>query len=101
MVYYGCQPARLTTKSFAPTTAAMGSLGWAQCYWCWKWRYNMYIPDWMAEPLCGDCIDRMLANLGPPWWPDSRTRVELVVTKRLPASAARLIAEFARSPFEP
>ena len=61
----------------------------------------MYIPDWVEEPLCGDCIDRMLDDLGPPWWPDSRTRVELVVTKRLPAIAARLIAEFARESFEP
>ena len=79
----------------------MGSLGWAQCYWCWKWRRGMYIVDWIEKPLCGDCIDRLLEDEGPPWWPDARTRVELVLCRRLPADASRLIAEFARESWEP
>ena len=44
---------RLVASSFK----IMGSLGWAQCTWCWRWEYNMYIPDGIDGPLCGDCLD--------------------------------------------
>ena len=81
---------------------AMGSLGWAQCYWCWKWQYNMYIIDWIQEPLCDVCIDRLIDDeQGPPWWPDGRTRLQIVLQRRLPAIPARLIAEYARELWEP
>ena len=79
----------------------MGSLGWARCLWCWKLEYNMYIVDWIEEPLCPTCIDRLLEEKGPPWWPDARTRLEIVLELSLPAKPARLIAEFARQDWEP
>ena len=79
----------------------MGTLGWRQCYWCWKWVDNMYIVDWIGEPLCEPCIERLVDGKGPPWWPDGRTRVQLVLERRLPAKAAHLIAEFAREQWEP
>ena len=34
----------------------MGSLGWARCCCCKKWRVNMYIPDGGDGPRCGDCL---------------------------------------------
>ena len=51
--------------------AAMGSLGWAQCYWCRRWAYNMYIPDGINGALCGDCLDLQR----PPYRPDLVDRV--------------------------
>ena len=50
---------------------AMGSLGWAKCYWCGKWEYNMYIPDGVDNPLCEYCLD---SRRGPPQ-PDARARL--------------------------
>ena len=79
----------------------MGSLGWDQCYWCCKWQKNMYIVDWIEGPLCDDCMDRLCQGKGPPWWPDARTRLEIVLTRWLPADSARLIAEYAREDWRP
>ena len=74
----------------------MGSLGWAQCYWCWRWEYAMYIPDWVGRPLCMWCGDREMDGYRPPWQPDARARLQLVLQSRLPGRAAELVAEFAR-----
>ena len=52
----------------------------------------MYIVDWIVEPLCATCMDRLVEEKGPPWWPDARTRLEIVLTRWLPADPARLIA---------
>ena len=78
-----------------------GLQDWSKCYWCWKWQDGMYIVDWIERPLCGTCIDRLCQGEGPPWWPDSRTRLEIVLMRRLPANPARLIAEYAREDWEP
>ena len=75
---------------------AMGSLGWAQCYWCWRWEYDMYIPDWVGRPLCVRCGDRDDEGERPPWQPDARARLQLVLEKMLPGRAAELVADFAR-----
>ena len=56
-----------------PNHRSMGSLGWCQCYWCWRWEYNMYIPDGVGGPLCGDCLDLV----EPPWVPNNRQRAEI------------------------
>ena len=58
---------------------SMGSLGWEQCYWCWKWEDDMYIPDGVNSPLCGDCL---LLN-EPPWWPNHMERQRLKVWRLL------------------
>ena len=56
----------------------MGSLGWARCYWCWRWEWNPYIPDFIpgpepdgdhGGPLCDACMDRWIEGSGPPWQP--------------------------------
>ena len=52
---------------------SMGSLGWAQCYWCVSWQFNMYIPDGVNAPLCGRCLDRLCDGYGP-LRPDARGR---------------------------
>ena len=46
----------------------MGSLGWAQCYWCSRWEEDMYIPDSehlqaeygniIGAPWCADCLEQ-------------------------------------------
>ena len=64
---------------------AMGSLGWARCYWCWNWEYNMYIPDGINRPLCGDCIDRLLDGQRPPYQPDNLARCANWLVLVLPA----------------
>ena len=33
----------------------MGSMGWAQCFWCPRWTYNPHIIDWISEVLCYRC----------------------------------------------
>ena len=71
---------------------AMGSLGWAfdhrsggaRCFWCWRWEWNMYIPDPVGRPLCGDCLDSFCEGHRPPWQPDAigRTAGLLAMTFR-------------------
>ena len=56
----------------------------------------MYIPDWVGRPLCEWCADRELLGERPPWQPDARARLQLVLQSRLPGRAAELVAEFAR-----
>jgi hypothetical protein len=59
----------------------MGSLGWAQCKWCWAWKYNMYILDGLSVPLCGRCTHRACEGLEPPWWPNERQRWRLLIER--------------------
>jgi len=33
----------------------MGSMD-DHCFWCGTWVEGIYIPDFIMEPLCGDCI---------------------------------------------
>ena len=87
---------------------AMGSLGWAQCAWCWTWEYNMYILDGIMAPLCGDCLDRFCEGQRPPWQPDgvARQAALLRMTFRpaptqVPDEAVQIIAEFLVPWFEP
>ena len=54
----------------------MGSLGWARCHWCWKWEYNMYIPDRVNGALCGDCLDIFIDGGEPPCFPNNRQRAD-------------------------
>ena len=58
----------------------MGSLGWAQCWWCWCWEENMYIPDGMG-PLCGGCIERLIDGGAPPWYPNHSQRCRLFMLR--------------------
>ena len=77
----------------------MGSLGWATCWWCWKWEHNMYIADGIDHPLCDECSERVLTGLTPPWKPDGVDRraaqVKLSLGIKLRESViAKLIAQF-------
>ena len=74
----------------------MGSLGWAQCYWCWRWKYDMYIVDELGEALCGDCIDLYILAKKPPWQPDARARLSNIIQIGFvfPANAAEMVAQF-------
>ena len=57
-------PPKLSVASVAPSVlplismprsldrTVMGSLGWARCWWCHRWQYNMYIPFEPNRPLC-------------------------------------------------
>ena len=82
--------------------ALMGSLGWEQCYWCWRWKYNMYIVDHICEPLCGDCLDLYIDILGPPWQPDARAQLRILLQweAALPANVAALVSQFAHEYWE-
>ena len=88
----------------------MGSLGWARCYWCWRWQYNMYIPDWTGYPLCGRCMDLE----EPPLYPNERQRAENKTSRLLnrqlripstggglPEEATKNIASFLSHPMVP
>ena len=66
----------ITVRHRSRRPLAMGSLGWEQCHWCWAWRWNMYIPDMVGGPLCGDCLDRLIAGHGPAWYPNNVDRAE-------------------------
>ena len=88
----------------------MGSFGddhWSQCYWCGYWtRGDIYIIDWIGEPLCNMCFDRHTDEDGGPYQPDAITRAENHVasifrTKMLPDAAAKLVATFLHSWHEP
>ena len=89
----------------------MGSLGWAQCWWCWRWEENMYIPDHM-EAMCGWCIDRLLDGGAPPWYPNHSQRCRLFMLRvfhrqakgtpyHLPEHLCISIAEFHAVPWWP
>ena len=80
---------------------SMGSLGWRRCFWCWKWRYDMYIVDGLPKPLCSECLDRMDDVGRPPWQPDGRERLRKFWARRLPDAAALCIAEMACPPWQP
>ena len=54
----------------------MGSCD-AHCFWCGTWVVAAYVPDFIMEPLCGDCIAwacNSVDNPGAlPPQPDRRT----------------------------
>ena len=86
-------------------TASMGSLGWAQCYWCWRWEFNMYISDGIEAPLCCTCLNRCISDAytntatRPPWQPDGITRaqrhlVAIMRSTELDDAAWELVATF-------
>jgi len=71
---------------------------WAQCTWCWRWEYGMYIRDDRDVPLCDlcNCLEQCIwcwrwgNHYGPlcagcldleepSWWPNHRQRCELFV----------------------
>ena len=89
----------------------MGSLGWAQCDWCWTWEYNMYIMDGIDAPLCGRCLQVAIDGGGPPWWPNERQRWRLRVERLflrqlrhdppIPAEVCHRIAAFVARPWVP
>ena len=51
---------------------------WAQCKWCWRWEYNVSIPDGFNGSLCRRCMELE----EPPWWPNHRERWEFVCVLR-------------------
>ena len=88
----------------------MGSTGWCQCDWCWKWKYNCYIPDGISARLCDDCVGRVCQGLGPPWHPNAMERCEqmvLMILSKIPeldgmeAMIAANITDFIADPMEP
>ena len=82
---------------------------WAQCTWCWRWEYNMGIPDGFNGPLCRRCMELE----EPPWWPNHRQRCELFVwhwfgrdrkilkLQAFPWDVFRTIASFLSEPWLP
>ena len=80
----------------------MGSTGWARCFWCWQWEYNLYIPDPFCDPFCGHCLERLCEGQRPPWQPDARGRTAGLLgmifrpmpPAPLPDSVCENIAEF-------
>ena len=86
--------------SAPPSLLAMGSLGWAQCYWCGWWQEGMYIPDGIDHGLCEYCL---WERWGPPQ-PDARARLctlLLELVPEMPCSAAWEIACFCHEWHEP
>ena len=55
---------------------AQRGVGWARCYWCWRWRFSIgyHIGGCpLADPLCDRC--RLMKE--PPWYPNNRQRAIL------------------------
>ena len=75
---------------------AMGSLGWARCYWCGEWEEGMYIMDGVDHPLCELCSDRW-----EPPQPDARARLAKELECIFPARVAWEIAELTHHWHEP
>ena len=75
---------------------AMGSLGWARCYWCGEWEEGMYIIDGVDHPLCELCSDRW-----EPPQPDARARLAKELECIFPARVAWEIAELTHHWHEP
>ena len=76
-------------------------LGWEQCYWCWRWQFNMYILDPIARPLCEECL-----RLGePPWYPNNRHRSAIyfrnIFRGMLPGEATSIVADCLADPLKP
>ena len=102
-----------TPQALRPA-APMGSLGWAQCYWCWRWEYNMHIPDFVFDSLsdepfdhggalCYKCECRLFSGQRPPWQPDAIGRAARTLAavgwtsshgQRFPDSALTIVALF-------
>ena len=94
-------------RQASPFTIMCTRWRWAQCKWCWRWEYNMSIPDGFNGPLCRRCMELE----EPPWWPNHRQRCELFVwhcfgrghiRRELPALArdmCRTIASFVSKPW--
>ena len=85
----------------------MGIMGWARCYWCWRWEYNPACPDFQEGPegeqhhgpLCDTCLDLWMGRRRPPWKPTAVNRAAEVVGAalgpKLRASAVYfIVAEF-------
>ena len=74
---------------------------WAQCKWCWRWEYNMSIPDGFNGSLCRRCMELE----EPPWWPNHRERWELFVWHwfgpAFPWGVCHTIASFVSEPWLP
>ena len=69
----GCKGVVVGDGSWAAFLSVVGDgLGWEQCYWCWRWEWNMYIPYGVNQPLCNRCLDLD----EPPWYPNDRQRFE-------------------------
>ena len=75
---------------------SMGSLGWAQCYWCVSWQFNMYIPDGVDAPLCEWCLDRFAHGYGPSWrskaWRSMCRMPEIDHTAKSTKSSKRMLS---------
>ena len=80
---------------------SMGSLGWADCYWCKRRHYNMYIPDGISQPLCEVCLDRWCDGLRPPRQPDARERLVRLLRPAIGCIPADIVAQLLRHDWEP
>ena len=88
---------------------AMGSMGWARCFWCPRWVYNPYILDWIGEVLCERCYDNHLndVNDGFPPHPnaiDHKANALDIILPPLRACGREVVhrvASFLESPWQP
>ena len=78
----------------------MDSTGWAECYWCGGTFFDMYIPDAVGAPLCGDCLDVLIED-GCPRKPTAMHHYWLYITMvlapcapKMPEEVWELIASF-------
>ena len=80
----------------------MGSMGWAQCYWCPWWSYNPYIPGGVGGPLCDWCL-QWFADGGGPYEPTAVQRAAGALQRLLPLPKVAVdnIAEFLEDIFAP
>ena len=83
-----------------------GMQGWFQCFWCWKWEVNMFVPNPVAGPLCEQCMDRFLDGDGPPWSPNNLQRCEEWLRRMVLPGLPRetmipVLASFLADPFVP
>ena len=87
----------------------MGSMGWAQCFWCPRWTYNPHIIDWISKVLCDTCYGNHLdlVNDGVPPHPNAidhkANALEIILPplKICGREVAHHVASFLESPWRP
>ena len=87
----------------------MGSMGWAQCFWCPRWIYNPHILDWIEEVLCYKCywnhLDRVNDGFPPrPNAIDHKAKALEIILPPLHVCGGEVVhhvASFLESPWKP
>ena len=66
----------------------MGSMGWAQCFWCPRWTYNRHMQVLLCDTCYGNHLD--LVNDGVPPHPnaiDHKAKALEIILPRLGGGA--------------